>query len=71
MEDTRSLLIMVLHKIFHDRPKVVEDTYQIIYNYNNSKREKSAYEKVSRIVLNICIQSDIYELLFADLEEYM
>nr|CAI5833626.1 unnamed protein product [Callosobruchus analis] len=47
MEDMKSLLIMVLHKIFHDRPKIVEDTYQLIYNYNSGKREKKEYEKVT------------------------
>lgn len=49
MEDTKSLLIMVLHKIFHDRPKTVEETYQLIYNYNSGKRESAEYEKVSTI----------------------
>lgn len=47
MEDTKSLLIMVLHKIFHDRPKTVEETYRLIYNYNSGKRESAEYEKVS------------------------
>lgn len=49
MEDTKSLLIMVLHKIFHNRPKIVEDTYQLIYNYNSGKRESAEYEKVCRL----------------------
>lgn len=51
MEDTKSLLIMVLQKIFHNRLEVVEDTYQLIYNYNNGKREKSEYEKVTFIIV--------------------
>lgn len=56
MEDTKSLLIMVLHKIFHDRPKTVEDTYQLIYTYNSGKRESAEYEKVSQYT-NILIIS--------------
>lgn len=51
MEDTKSLLIMVLYKIFHDRPKTVEDTYQLIYNYNSGKRESAEYEKVSSFIV--------------------
>ncbi|XP_023312235.1 uncharacterized protein LOC108914302, partial [Anoplophora glabripennis] len=51
MEDTKSLLIMVLQKIFHSRLNIVEDTYQLIYNYNNGKKEKKEYE---RTLKNIC-----------------
>nr|CAH7760916.1 unnamed protein product [Callosobruchus chinensis] len=53
MEDMKSLLIMVLHKIFHDRPKIVEDTYQLIYTYNSGKKEKNKYEKTLRTICDL------------------
>lgn len=51
MEDTKSLLMMVLQKVFNNRPKIVEETFQLIYNYNNGKREKKEYEKASKHVI--------------------
>lgn len=49
MEETKHLLLMFLLKTFHDRPKVVENTYQLIYNYNNGKKERDEYQKVNLI----------------------
>jgi hypothetical protein len=49
MEDTKSLLMMVLHKIFQNQPKTIENTFQLIHSFNNGKIEKRNYEKVVRI----------------------
>ncbi|XP_045478890.1 uncharacterized protein LOC123683923 [Harmonia axyridis] len=53
MEDTKSLLMMVLQKVFHNRPKIVEETFQLIYNYNNGKREKIEYEKTLKTICDL------------------
>lgn len=50
MEDTKSLLIMVLHQVFESEPKTVEKIFQLIHNFNNGKSEKKNYEKVKKRV---------------------
>ncbi|KAL3286827.1 hypothetical protein HHI36_001317 [Cryptolaemus montrouzieri] len=53
MEDTKSLLMMVLQKVFHSRPQIVEDTFQLIYNYNNGRREKKEYETTLKTICDL------------------
>jgi len=53
MEDTKSLVTIFLQKIFHDRQHIIDTTYKLIYDYNNSDRKKAEYEKTLK---NICIQ---------------
>lgn len=53
MEDTKSLVTIFLQKIFHDRQHIIDTTYKLIYDYNNSDRKKIDYEKTLK---NICMQ---------------
>lgn len=38
---------MVLDKIFQNQPKIIEETFQLIHNFNNGKTDKKNYEKVN------------------------
>ncbi|XP_030760564.1 uncharacterized protein LOC115885716 [Sitophilus oryzae] len=53
MEDTKSLVTIFLQKIFHDRQYIIDNTYKIIYDYNNGDRKKIDYEKTLK---SICSQ---------------
>ncbi|XP_076265374.1 uncharacterized protein LOC143199436 [Rhynchophorus ferrugineus] len=53
MEDTKSLVTIFLQKIFHNRQYVIDNTYKLIYDYNNSDRKKADYEKTLK---SICTQ---------------
>jgi hypothetical protein len=53
MEDTKSLLMMVLHKIFQNQPKTIENTFQLIHSFNNGKIEKRNYEKTLKTICDL------------------
>ncbi|XP_044263747.1 uncharacterized protein LOC123010728 [Tribolium madens] len=53
MEDTKSLLMMVLHKVFQNQPKTIENTFQLIHSYNNGKTDKKNYEKTLKAICDL------------------